>query len=30
MNYKLIATTTFGIEAVAAKELKNLGYEFKG
>lgn len=27
MNYKLIATTTFGIEAVAAKELKNLGYE---
>ena len=27
MNYKLIATTTFGIEAVTAKELKNLGYE---
>ncbi|MDO4535336.1 MAG: class I SAM-dependent RNA methyltransferase [Clostridium perfringens] len=27
MNYKLIATTTFGIEAVAAKELKKLGYE---
>lgn len=27
MRYKLIATTTFGIEAVAAKELKKLGYE---
>ena len=27
MDYKLIATTTFGIEAVTAKELKNLGYE---
>ncbi|SHF05445.1 THUMP domain-containing class I SAM-dependent RNA methyltransferase [Clostridium fallax] len=27
MNYELIATTTFGIEAVTAKELKELGYE---
>ncbi|MGL5615576.1 MAG: THUMP domain-containing class I SAM-dependent RNA methyltransferase [Sarcina sp.] len=27
MDYKLIATTTFGIEAITAKELKNLGYE---
>ncbi|MGL4991337.1 MAG: THUMP domain-containing class I SAM-dependent RNA methyltransferase [Sarcina sp.] len=27
MDYKLIATTTFGIEAIAAKELKALGYE---
>ncbi|MEG1004120.1 THUMP domain-containing class I SAM-dependent RNA methyltransferase [Clostridium sp.] len=27
MDYKLIATTTFGIEGVTAKELKALGYE---
>ncbi|MGL4741941.1 MAG: THUMP domain-containing class I SAM-dependent RNA methyltransferase [Sarcina sp.] len=27
MDYKLIATTTFGLEAVAGKELKALGYE---
>ena len=27
MDLKLIATTTFGLEAVTAKELKNLGYE---
>ncbi len=27
MDYNLIATTTFGIEAITAKELKNLGYE---
>lgn len=27
MEYKLIATTTFGIEGVTAKELKSLGYE---
>jgi putative N6-adenine-specific DNA methylase len=27
MEYTLIATTTFGIEAITAKELKNLGYE---
>jgi putative N6-adenine-specific DNA methylase len=27
MEYNLIATTTFGIEAITAKELKNLGYE---
>jgi putative N6-adenine-specific DNA methylase len=27
MNYKLIATTTFGIEAVTAGELKKLGYD---
>ena len=27
MDYKLIATTTFGIEAVTAKELRQLGYE---
>ncbi|MGL4761541.1 MAG: THUMP domain-containing class I SAM-dependent RNA methyltransferase [Sarcina sp.] len=27
MDYNLIATTTFGIEAIAAKELKALGYE---
>ncbi|MPQ43981.1 THUMP domain-containing class I SAM-dependent RNA methyltransferase [Clostridium tarantellae] len=27
MDYDLIATTTFGIEAVTAKELKELGYE---
>jgi len=27
MDYKLIATSTFGIEAVTAKELKDLGYE---
>ncbi|MGL4338368.1 MAG: THUMP domain-containing class I SAM-dependent RNA methyltransferase [Turicibacter sp.] len=27
MDYNLIATTTFGIEAVTARELKNLGYE---
>lgn len=27
MDYKLIATTTFGIEAITAKELKALGYE---
>ena len=27
MDYQLIATTTFGIEAVAARELKQLGYE---
>jgi putative N6-adenine-specific DNA methylase len=27
MNYKLIATTTFGIEAITAGELKNLGYD---
>lgn len=27
MEYNLIATTTFGIEAVTAKELKKLGYE---
>ncbi|MDU1855795.1 MAG: THUMP domain-containing protein, partial [Clostridium baratii] len=27
MEYKLIATTTFGIEGVTAKELKALGYE---
>lgn len=27
MNYDLIATSTFGIEAVTAKELKDLGYE---
>lgn len=27
MDYTLIATTTFGIEAITAKELKNLGYE---
>lgn len=25
--YNLIATTTFGLEAITAKELKNLGYE---
>jgi len=27
MDYQLIATTTFGLEAVAARELKHLGYE---
>ena len=27
MNYELIATTTFGIESVTARELKDLGYE---
>ncbi|SHJ60326.1 putative N6-adenine-specific DNA methylase [Clostridium cavendishii DSM 21758] len=27
MEYDLIATTTFGIEAITAKELKSLGYE---
>ncbi len=27
MDYNLIATTTFGIEAITAKELKLLGYE---
>lgn len=27
MEYQLIATTTFGIEAVTARELKQLGYE---
>lgn len=27
MDFELIATTTFGIEAVTAKELKELGYE---
>ena len=27
MEYKLIATTTFGLEGVTAKELKALGYE---
>ena len=27
MDYNLIATTTFGIESIAAKELKALGYE---
>lgn len=27
MDYQLIATTTFGIEAVTARELKRLGYE---
>lgn len=27
MDYNLIATTTFGIEAITAKELKALGYE---
>lgn len=27
MNYNLIATTTFGIEAITAKELKGLGYD---
>ncbi|HAX72668.1 MAG TPA: RNA methyltransferase [Firmicutes bacterium] len=27
MDYNLIATTTFGIEAITARELKNLGYE---
>jgi putative N6-adenine-specific DNA methylase len=27
MDFKLIATTTFGLEAVTAKELKKLGYE---
>ena len=27
MDYQLIATTTFGIEAVTAKELRQLGYE---
>jgi len=27
MDYQLIATTTFGIEAVTARELKALGYE---
>lgn len=27
MDFNLIATTTFGIEAIAAKELKALGYE---
>ena len=25
--YKIIVTTTFGIEAITGKELKNLGYE---
>ncbi|MDP4145828.1 MAG: class I SAM-dependent RNA methyltransferase [Bacillota bacterium] len=27
MDYTLIATTTFGIEAITAKELRDLGYE---
>lgn len=27
MDYTIIATTTFGIEAITAKELKDLGYE---
>lgn len=27
MKYELIATTTFGLEAVARRELENLGYE---
>ncbi len=27
MDYNLIATTTFGIEAVTARELRNLGYD---
>jgi putative N6-adenine-specific DNA methylase len=27
MNYELIATSTFGLESVLSKELKNLGYE---
>ena len=27
MEYNLIATTTFGLEAITAKELKALGYE---
>ena len=27
MDYNLIATATFGLEAVVAKELKELGYE---
>ena len=26
MKYDLIATSTFGIEAITATELKNLGY----
>ena len=27
MEYKLIATTTFGLEGITAKELRTLGYE---
>ena len=27
MKYELIATTTFGLEAVARRELEKLGYE---
>ena len=27
MEYNLIATTTFGLEGITAKELKALGYE---
>lgn len=27
MNYELIATSTFGLESIVAKELKQLGYE---
>lgn len=27
MSYELIATSTFGLESIVAKELKNLGYE---
>jgi putative N6-adenine-specific DNA methylase len=27
MNYELIATSTFGLESIVAKELKGLGYE---
>ena len=27
MDYNLIATTTFGIEGITAKELRALGYE---
>jgi putative N6-adenine-specific DNA methylase len=27
MNYELIATSTFGLESIVAKELKELGYE---
>ena len=27
MDYNLVATTTFGLEGITAKELKALGYE---
>ena len=27
MEYNLVATTTFGLEGITAKELKALGYE---